>query len=242
MNRRTRRLAGGAAALGAGAILIGPISALAQSDDDPPATTPATTDDSTTRHRRSGDEAPAPRRPSPARGSPTCCSRSSTPARSPRPRPTPSPQALQDARPGVGRPRSRRRHGGLGRRSGRTRLAGDRRDDDRHLRGRPAHRARGRPDAGRGRHRQRRRAAGRDRRPRRRGHDEARRRPSPTAASSRPTPTSAWPTLTERITTAVERGLPRQGRGRLPPPTATTGRTPPTTRRPRPTPTTEGGS
>ena len=48
MNRRTRRLAGGAAALGAGAILIGPISALAQSDDDPPAsTTPATTDDST---------------------------------------------------------------------------------------------------------------------------------------------------------------------------------------------------
>ena len=48
MNRRTRRLAGGAAALGAGAILIGPISALAQSDDDPPAsTTPATTDEAT---------------------------------------------------------------------------------------------------------------------------------------------------------------------------------------------------
>jgi len=46
MNRRTRRLAGGAAALGAGAILIGPITALAQSDDDPPTTTsPATTDD-----------------------------------------------------------------------------------------------------------------------------------------------------------------------------------------------------
>jgi hypothetical protein len=46
MNRRTRRLAGGAAALGAGAILIGPITALAQSDDDPPASTsPAATDD-----------------------------------------------------------------------------------------------------------------------------------------------------------------------------------------------------
>lgn len=46
MNRRTRRLAGGAAALGAGAILIGPITALAQSDDDPPASSvPATTDD-----------------------------------------------------------------------------------------------------------------------------------------------------------------------------------------------------
>ncbi len=39
MNRRTRRLAGGAAALGAGAILIGPITALAQSDEDPPAST-----------------------------------------------------------------------------------------------------------------------------------------------------------------------------------------------------------
>jgi hypothetical protein len=39
MNRRTRRLTGGAAALGAGAILIGPITALAQSNDDPPAST-----------------------------------------------------------------------------------------------------------------------------------------------------------------------------------------------------------
>jgi hypothetical protein len=47
MNRRTRRLAGGAAALGAGAILIGPITALAQSDDDPPASSvPVTADDS----------------------------------------------------------------------------------------------------------------------------------------------------------------------------------------------------
>ena len=46
MNRRTRRLAGGAAALGAGAILIGPLTALAQSDDDPPTSSvPATTDD-----------------------------------------------------------------------------------------------------------------------------------------------------------------------------------------------------
>lgn len=46
MNRRTRRFAGGAAALGAGAIMIGPLTALAQSDDDPPASTaPATTDD-----------------------------------------------------------------------------------------------------------------------------------------------------------------------------------------------------
>src|SRR5687768_14994943 len=45
MNRRTRRFAGGAAALGAGAILIGPITALAQTDDPPATTTPATTDD-----------------------------------------------------------------------------------------------------------------------------------------------------------------------------------------------------
>ena len=47
MNRRTRRLAGGAAALGAGAILIGPLTALAQSDDDPPASTTPATEDST---------------------------------------------------------------------------------------------------------------------------------------------------------------------------------------------------
>lgn len=47
MNRRTRRLAGGAAALGAGALLIGPITVLAQSDDTPPTSIPATTDDST---------------------------------------------------------------------------------------------------------------------------------------------------------------------------------------------------
>ena len=64
MNRRNRRLAGGAAALGAGAILIGPITALAQSDDDPPAsTTPATTDagldgGSDGRRRRGDGEAP----------------------------------------------------------------------------------------------------------------------------------------------------------------------------------------
>ena len=56
MNRRNRRLAGGAAALGAGAILIGPLSALAQSDDDPPAsTTPATTESGTDE----GTDAPA---------------------------------------------------------------------------------------------------------------------------------------------------------------------------------------
>jgi hypothetical protein len=59
MNRRTRRLAGGAAALGAGAILIGPISALAQSDDDPPAsTTPATSEPAP-----AAPDAPAPDAP-----------------------------------------------------------------------------------------------------------------------------------------------------------------------------------
>jgi hypothetical protein len=47
MNRRTRRLAGGAAALGVGAILIGPITALAQSDDDPPTSSVPATDSST---------------------------------------------------------------------------------------------------------------------------------------------------------------------------------------------------
>ena len=42
MNRRTRGLAAGVAALGAGAILVGPITALAQSDDEPGSSTPTT--------------------------------------------------------------------------------------------------------------------------------------------------------------------------------------------------------
>ena len=139
----------------------------------------------------------ARRRPTPRtwpRGSPRCCSRSSTPARSPRPRWTPSITALQDAGPVLGRPRSR----GAPRRSGPRSAPGSR------WRPRPTTIGISEDDL---------RAALQDGQtlaevatangvePQavidalvRGGHDRAWTKPSRTAASSRPTPTNASPT------------------------------------------------